>query len=103
MIEEWVRRELNQVNRVGEMKGQVEHNGEESEVESEVDFGAEVGVNRINKVLEVEVVHGGGEVEGGNENDGGCDKSGGCDESGKKEVQQININNVSLVKWQMWF
>ena len=66
MIEKQVRGELNQVNRGGGTMRQVEHNGEESVVESEVDFGAEVGVNRINeedKIVEVEVVNGGGEVE----------------------------------------
>ena len=73
----------------------MEHNGEESEVESEVDFGAEVGVNRIDEedeILEVKVVNGGGEVEGGNENDGRSV------ESGKKEERQINDNNVIVGK-----
>ena len=67
---------------------QVEHNGEENEVY----FGAEVGVNRIDKedkILKVEVVNGGGEVEGGNENNG---------ESGKKEERQISVNNVVIGK-----
>ena len=74
---------------------QVKRNGEESEVESEVDFGAEVGGNRIDKddeIVEMEVVNGGGEVEGGNENDGGSG------ESGKKEERQINVNNVMVGK-----
>ena len=91
MIEERLRGELNQVNRGGGTKRQVEHNGDESEVESEVDFGAEVGVNRIHEEdesVEVEVVNRGGEVEGGNKNEGGSGKS------SKKEERQININNV---------
>ena len=95
MIEERVRGELNQVNRGGTTTRQVECNGEESEVESEVDFGAELGVNRIDEedeIVEVEVVNGSGEVEGGNENDGGC-----C-ESGKKEKREININSVIVGK-----
>ena len=74
---------------------QVKRNGEESEVESEVDFGAEVGVNRIDKedeIVEMEVLNGGSEVKGGNENDGGSG------ESGKKEERQINFNNVVVGK-----
>ena len=66
MIEEQVRGELNQVSKGGGMTRKVERNGEESEIEREVDFGAEVGVNRIGKedeIVEVEVVNGGGEVE----------------------------------------
>ena len=87
-IEEWVRGELKQVNRGGGTVRQVEHNGEENEVY----FGAGVGVNRIDKedkILKVEVVNGGGEVEGGNENNG---------ESGKKEERQISVNNVVIGK-----
>ena len=95
MIEERVRGELKQVNRGGETTRQVKRNGKENEVENEVDFAAEVGVNRIDeedKNVEVEVVNGSGEVEGGNENDGGSG------ESGKKEEQQINVNNVIVGK-----
>ena len=82
------------MNRGGETTRQVECKGEESEVESEVDFGAEVGVTRIEEdgIVEVEVVNGGGEVEGGNENDGGSGKS------GKKEEQQIHVNNIIVGK-----
>ena len=79
MIEERVKGELNQVNRGRGTTRQVECNGEKSEVESEVDFAAEVGVNRISEedeIVEVEVVNRGGEVQGDNENDGGSDKSG---------------------------
>ena len=95
MIKEQFGGELNQVNRGGETTRQVTSNGKENEVESEVDFGAEVDVNSIDKeteIVEVEVVNGGSEVESGNENDGGSG------ESGKKEERQINVNNVIVGK-----
>ena len=95
MIDERVSGELNQLNRVGWTTRQVEGKGEESEVESEVGFGAEVGVNRMDEedeIVEVEIENGGGVVEDGNENDGGSV------ESGKKEERQINVNNVIFGK-----
>ena len=49
MTQEPVRGELNQVNRGGEMTRQVKSNGKGNEVESEVDFYAEVGMNRIDE------------------------------------------------------
>lgn len=49
MIQEQIRGELIQVNGGGGTTRQVERNGEETEVGSEVDFGAEVCVNTINK------------------------------------------------------
>ena len=42
MIGEQVRGELNQVSKGGGMTRKVERNGEESEIEREVDFGAKL-------------------------------------------------------------
>ena len=91
MIKEWVRGELNQVNRGGQMTRQVKSNGKEDEIEGEIGSSTEVGVNRIeveDEVVEVEVVK---------------LKVVMRMMEGVAKVVRSMLTMLLLVKWQMWF
>ena len=96
MIEEWVRGELNQVNRGGQTTRQVKSNGKENEIEGEIGSSTEVGVNRIeeeDEVVEVEVVKLKVVMR----------MMEGVAKVVRKESDRSMLTMLLLVKWQMWF